>query len=112
MPINEIRPELFAPVTQLKENVVSSPKTEALDQKKYVNPENIENFGSSPLINNSEWQSPAYERRECLYSDQAVETVVTPRTKTDNREAVSAFKRTRRKKSRIFREPALRLACG
>ncbi len=112
MPIGEIRPEIFAPVRQLKENVVSSPQTEALGQKKYVNPENIENFGSSPLIKNSEWQSPAYERRECLYSDQAVETVVSPRTKTDNREAVSAFKRTRRKNSRIFREPALRLACG
>jgi cell division protein FtsZ len=107
-----IRHEIFAHAAPFKEDTACSSKTENLCQKQYGGSEIKENFGSSPLIKNTEWRSPAYERRECRYSDKAVGSEASPGSKTDIREEVSAFKRTRRKNRRIYREPALRLACG
>ena len=87
------------------------PEVKNVYQNNYAGSESTENFGTSPLIKSQDWQTPAYARRECRYSEQAVETVVGQSLKTDVREEVSAFKRTRRKNRRIYREPALRMAC-
>ncbi|MEN8135582.1 MAG: cell division protein FtsZ [Thermodesulfobacteriota bacterium] len=110
--IGEINHAMTAPVVPYKGEAACTPQTENICQKQYAGAELIENFGSSPLIKSTEWQSPACERRECRYSDQAVETVARSSSAIDIREEVSAFKRTRQKNRRIYREPALRLACG
>jgi cell division protein FtsZ len=73
--------------------------------------ENNEHFGSSPLVNNRNWQTPAYTRRASRYTDQVAEEVLSRDLQNDIREEVSPFKRTRRKTGRMYGEPALRLAC-
>ncbi|MCK4838303.1 MAG: cell division protein FtsZ, partial [Desulfobulbaceae bacterium] len=56
--IGEIRPEIFAQVAPLKEDAVSSPLSEGICMKAHVGSEIVENFGSSPLIKNTQWQTP------------------------------------------------------
>jgi cell division protein FtsZ len=100
-----------APAVPVAEDAGRQPEVKNAYQNNYAGSESTENFGTSPLIKSQDWQTPAYARRECRYSEQAVETVVGQSLKTDVREEVSAFKRTRRKSRRIYREPALRMAC-
>lgn len=110
--VREIDHEVFTSVAPPGEDAFSAPVSANRRQQQGVESENKENFGASPLFNNPEWQSPAYARRECRYSDQAVVAAGSSASKTDIREEVSAFKRIRRKHRRAYQEPALRLACG
>lgn len=70
----------------------------------------IESFGLSPLVKRPEWLVPAYERRGCRHRG-LTEPSQAAAASTDVRREVSTFIRTKRKNRRIYKEPALRMAC-
>jgi cell division protein FtsZ len=87
------------------------PLSEPVAQNNISKPVNAESFGFSPLETNSEWKIPACQRRACRHQVMPGQLSKPLVGKTDVRQEVSTFMRTKRKNRRIFREPVLRMAC-
>lgn len=105
--VREVAKTMAAPPVEL----FNHSRIQNVCHNKLAGSENSENFGTSPLIENQQWLTPAYERRICRFSEQLVENGSYHNRMIDDCQEAGPLKRVKQANRRIYHEPALHAAC-